>query len=83
MIEPNRKRQRRASRSNPNVILSLNEEDETMPALVAERNSLVTDEVFHDRRANIMDAVGTPTNFKALTNGSEAFNSVQHSKTIG
>ena len=54
-----------------------------MPALVAERNSLVTDEVFQDRRINIIDAEGTPTNFKALTNGSEAFNSVQNSKMIG
>ena len=72
VLAPNSKRKRRASKSNPNIVLSGSVTDEAMPAL-AERNSLVTDEPFRER---VIEDTNSPSHFNALTN-SEHYNTVQ------
>ena len=74
VLAPNNKRKRRASKSNPNIVLSSHVTDEAIPVLVErERNSLVTDEVFRERVIDDVAGGNSPSHFNALTN-SDAYN---------
>ena len=62
VLAPNNKRKRRASKSNPNIVLSSHVTDEAIPVLV-ERNSLVTDEVFRERVIDDVAGGNSPSHF--------------------